>query len=323
MGDQAVTVIYGGDDTLLEDIRGLVPWGTFRGATTVDTLRTALSEAEVLCSWSFRAREVATAWDAARTLRWIHWCGAGVDAVLFPELVRSPVVLTNARGVFDRAMSEYVLGLILAFAKGLPETLAAQAARRWHYRLTERIEGNRVLVVGVGSIGRTIAQLLHGVGMTVTGVGRTARGGDPVFGRVHAASDLLQLLPEADYVVAVVPLTADTTRMFAEREFRAMKPTARFINVGRGASVDEAALARVLEEGAIAGAALDVFEGEPLPATSPLWAAPHLIVSPHMSGDFLECRQALIQVFVDNLRRYRAGEPLRNVVDKALGYVRS
>jgi phosphoglycerate dehydrogenase-like enzyme len=111
--------------------------------------------------------------------------------------------------------------------------------------------------------------------------------------------------------------------MFGEREFGAMKRTARFINVGRGASVDETALARVLQEGGIAGAALDVFETEPLPAASSLWSAPHLVVSPHMSADFLEFRQALVQLFVDNLRRYRAGEPLRNVVDKQAGYVRS
>jgi phosphoglycerate dehydrogenase-like enzyme len=321
MKRDGVVVIYGGDDGLLEELRGQVPAVTFRHATTAEALRAALDGAEVLCSWSFRAREVATAWDAARALRWIHWGGAGVDAVLFPALVASPVVLTNARGVFDRAMAEYALGLILAFAKGLPGTLAAQAERRWHYRLTELVEGARVLIVGVGSIGRTIAGLLGRSGMTVTGVGRTARTGDPVFGHVHAAADLRRLLPEADYVVAVVPLTAETVRLFGAAEFQAMRRTARFINLGRGASVDEAALAAALREGTLAGAALDVFETEPLRETHPLWAVPNLIVSPHMSGDFLECRQALLQLFVDNLGRYRAGEPLRNVVDKARGYV--
>jgi phosphoglycerate dehydrogenase-like enzyme len=318
-----IAAIYGGDDALLAELRALAPWAAFRQATTIDALRPALAGAEVLCSFSFRAREVGAAWDAARAVRWIHWCGAGVDSILFPDLVSSPVILTNARGVFDQAMSEYVLGLILAFAKGLPETLASQAERRWNYRLTERIAGTRALIVGVGSIGRAIARMLKLAGMAVAGVGRTARGDDPEFGEVRAASDLLRLLPEADYVVAVMPLTGETTGMFGDREFRAMKATARFINVGRGASVDEAALARALAEGALAGAALDVFQTEPLPATSPLWSVPRLIVSPHMSGDFRECREALIQLFVDNLRRYRAGEPLRNVVDKSLGYVRS
>jgi phosphoglycerate dehydrogenase-like enzyme len=318
-----VAAIYGGDDALLAELRALAPWAAFRPAATIEGLRPALAGADVLCSFSFRAREVRAAWDAAGTVRWIHWCGAGVDSILFPDLVSSPVVLTNARGVFDQAMSEYVLGLILAFAKGLPETLRSQAERRWNYRLTERIAERHALIVGVGSIGRAIARMLKRAGMTVAGVGRTARRGDPEFGEVHAAADLVRLLPDADYVVAVLPLTAETAGMFGDREFPAMKATARFINVGRGASVDEGALARALAQGRIAGAALDVFENEPLPAESPLWSVPRLIVSPHMSGDFLECRQALIDLFVDNLRRYRAGEPLRNVVDKALGYVRS
>jgi phosphoglycerate dehydrogenase-like enzyme len=237
-----IAAIYGGDEALPAELRARCPWATFRTASTVEALRPALAGAEVLCSFSFRAREVRAAWDAARDVRWIHWCGAGVDSVLFADLVASPVVLTNARGVFDQAMSEYVLGLILAFAKGFPETLASQAERRWNYRLTERLADRRALVVGVGSIGRAIARLLKLAGMAVAGVGRTARRGDPEFGDVHAASDLLRLLPDADYVVAVMPLTAATTGMFGDREFRAMKPTARFINLGRGASVDEAAL---------------------------------------------------------------------------------
>jgi phosphoglycerate dehydrogenase-like enzyme len=322
MRDGVRAVVYGGDAPLMAELGERSPWAALRRAGSVDELRAVLPGAEVLCSWNFRAREIADAWDAAAGLRWLHWCGAGVDAILFPGLVRGPVVLTNARGVFDAAMAEYVLGLVLAFAKGFPETLAAQAERRWHYRQTEVIAGAQALVVGVGSIGRAIARLLTLAGMTVTGVGRTAREDDPVFGAVHAAGDLVRALPAADYVVAVLPLTAETAGRFGEREFGAMKPTARFINVGRGATVDEAALERALREGRLAGAALDVFECEPLPAESPLWTAPGLIVSPHMSGDFTGYRQALIDLFVDNLRRYRAGEPLRNVVDKALGYVR-
>ena len=323
MNARIAAVVYGGDETLLEEIRGVAPWAEFQRATTVDGLREALPDAEVLLGWSSRSTELAAAWDAARVLRWIHWCWVGVDAILFPELVRSPVVLTNARGVFDRAMGEYVLGLILAFAKGLPETLASQGERRWNYRPTELIQGTRLLVVGAGSIGRTIAELAQHVGMTVTGVGRRARRNDPVFGTVYATADLLGLLPDADYVVSVVPLTAETGRMFSAPQFRAMKKTARFINVGRGASVDEMALVQSLREGDIAGAALDVFESEPLPVDSPVWSAPNLMVSPHMSGDFLGYRQALIGVFVENLRRYRLGEPLRNVVDKQLGYIQS
>lgn len=284
-------------------------------------LCTALRGADVLLGWSFRDTSLREAWENADTLRWIHWGGAGVDAVLFPELVESTVVLTNSRGVFDRPMAEYVLGLVLAFAKGLPRTLEAQRAGEWDYRRTERIDERTALVFGTGSIGREIARLLRAAGMRVLGIGRRARARDPDFGEVHSASELDTLLGEADYVVAAAPHTPETAGLFDARRFAAMRPTARFINVGRGTLVDEAALASALEAGAIAGAALDVFLIEPLPPDSALWRAPNLIISPHMSGDYQEYPRALARIFIDNFRRYRRGEPLCNVVDKRAGYV--
>ena len=293
----------------------------FQVATSVQELETVLPGAEILLGWDFRADELTQAWPAAAKLRWVHWCGAGVDAILFPALVRSDVILTNARGVFDRAMAEYTLGLILAFAKGFPETMAAQAKAKWHYRLTERIEASRVLVVGVGSIGRTIARLLSVAGLRVEGVGRTARSNDPDFETVHAVSALDQLLPTADYVVSVLPLTRETRDLFSTDQFNAMRSHARFINLGRGATVNEHALIRALEDGEIAGAALDVFCTEPLPPTDALWSAPNLIISPHMSGDFEGFEAVVAAQFVDNFKRYKLGERLRNVVDKRAGFV--
>jgi phosphoglycerate dehydrogenase-like enzyme len=230
-------------------------------------------------------------------------------------------VLTNSRGVFDGAIAEYVLGLIIAFAKGFPETMALKEQRIWQHRLAERIAARRVLVVGVGGIGRAIARLLHGAGMEVQGVGRSERGSDPDFGLVHAQSELDRLLPEADFVVVAAPLTERTAGLFGARQFRAMKPAARFINVGRGAIADQDALVAALAEKQIAGAALDVFEQEPLPPQSPLWEMPSVIVSPHMSGDFAGYHEALAKLFSDNFRRFRSGASLRNVVDKELGYV--
>ena len=307
-----------------EEVPGIERLGgetELRFATTAVELGVALPGAEVLLGWDFTSADLRSAWDRARDLRWIHWGGVGVDAVLFPELAASGVVLTNSRGVFDRAMAETVLGLIIAFAKALPETLALQARREWRHRLTERIEGSRVLVVGVGSIGRTVARLLRAAGMRVSGVGRTARDGDPDFDTVHGSDALITALANADYVVLVAPLTERTARMFGRRQFRAMKPGARFINVGRGPTVDEAALVEALDEGAIAGAALDVFEAEPLADDSPLWSRPNVIVSPHMSGDFIGYPEVLVEQFIANFRRWRAGEPLLNVVDKTLGFV--
>lgn len=293
----------------------------FRFAATAEQLRQALPGSEILLGWNFRADELSAAWESATDLAWIHWCGAGVDAVLFPELRQSRVVLTNARGVFDRPIAEYVLGLVLALAKGFPRTFAAQTVRTWAYRLNETIDGRPVLVVGTGSIGRTIARLLRVVGMHVSGVGRTARQQDADFDCIYAVKDLDDVLGGFDFVINVAPLTDDTRGLFSRRQFAAMRTTARFINVGRGASVDEAALLEALRTGEISGAALDVFDAEPLPDDSPLWTANNLVISPHMSGDYVGHHRTLLEQFTANLRRYLRGETLLNIVDKTAGFV--
>ena len=285
-------------------------------------LAAALPGTEVLLGWNFRGRDLENCWAHADTLKWIHWCGAGVDAVLFPELTESDVVLTNARGLFDRAMAEYVLGLMLAHAKGFDELYASRAKRAWYYRMTECIAGTRAVIFGVGSIGREVASVLRGVGIEVTGIGRSARSGVPVFGKVHAADDAGSLLAAADWVIGVLPDTAETHGYFDAAFFARMKPTARFYNIGRGTAVDEAALIAALEARTIAGAGLDVFANEPLAQDDPLWAAPNLIISPHISGDFIGHREAMVEQFIGNLERYLRGGDLFNVVDKQAGYVR-
>jgi phosphoglycerate dehydrogenase-like enzyme len=288
---------------------------------TAQELPAALRGADVLFVWDFLSTAVPDAWPSADRLQWVHIASAGVDRLLFPELVHSPVVVTNSRGVFDQPIAEYVLGLILAFAKDLPATLDLQRDRSWQHRETERIDGQRVLVLGAGPIGRAIGRLLSAAGMTVTGVGRTARSIDPDLGQVHASRALASLLPEADYVVVAAPLTEETRGMVDAAAFERMKPSARLINVARGPIVVEQDLVAALHKGEIAGAALDVFVAEPLPPHHPLWTAPNVIISPHMSGDFIGWLDALAQLFARNLRRWLAGEELLNVVDKDLGYV--
>ena len=294
-----------------------------RFATTSDELRNALPGADVMLGWSFRDASLPAAWDAATDLRWIHWAGAGVDAAVFPELTASEVQLTNARGVFDVPMAEWVLGMIICFAKNVPQTLASQARGEWQYRLSETVAGKRALVVGVGSIGRAVGLLLAAAGMDVEAIGRTARDNDQDFGHVYAVAELHARLPLADYVVLITPLTAQTRNLFAAAEFVAMASHARFINIGRGALVVEDDLLTALYEGQIAGAALDVFVEEPLPPQSPFWQAPNCLVSPHISGDYAEFEQAMADQFMHNWERYLAGEPLANVVDKNLGFVPS
>jgi len=301
----------------------LVDHAEIRFATSVEELRRQLPGADVMLGWNFRAASLCDAWSAARDLRWIHWAGAGVDAAMFDELVASDVQFTNARGVFDRPMAEWVLGMIISFAKQFPQTLDYQRSCEWNYRVSEMVAGKRALVVGVGSIGRAVGRLLGAVGMEVEAVGRSARDGDPDFGHVHAIDELHACLARADYVVLITPLTEQTRGLFGADEFAAMNPRARFLNIGRGALVIEEALLAALQEDRIAGAALDVFVEEPLPPQSPFWSAPNCLVSPHMSGDFAEFESVMADQFIDNWKRFVSGEPLANVVDKGLGFVAS
>ena len=284
-------------------------------------LSDALRGAEALLLWDYFSEAVRDAWPSAGSLSWIHVAAAGVDKLLFPELVGSDVVVTNARGIFDRAMAEFVLGSILAVAKDIHLSHDLQTARRWHRRETRLISAETALVVGTGSIGRETARLLRAVGMDVRGAGRTARSGDPDFGEIVASTDLVAHVGWADHVVVAAPLTAQTRGLISKDVLAAMKPGSHLVNVGRGPIVDEAALVAALREGTVEAASLDVFEVEPLPAESPLWTMPGVAVSAHMSGDFEGWREALARQFIDNARRWLNGEPPLNIVDKRHGFV--
>lgn len=308
----------GGDRPPLLD--RLAPIADIRYA---EDAREALRDTDVLFAWDFASHSLREGWDGAERLRWVHVAAAGVDRLLFPELVHSDVVVTNARGVFDQPIAEHVLACILAHAKDLYRSRDLQRERRWQHRETANIRGACVLVVGTGAIGRAIARLLRAVGMEVRGAGRRARDGDPDFGSVLASNDLAAHVPDVDYLVLAAPLTPQTRGLIDARVLSRMKPTAYLVNVGRGACVVQSALREALAEGRLAGAALDVFEREPLPSGDPLWEAPGMFVSPHMSGDFSGSLERLAEQFIDNLHRWTSGRPLLNVVDKSLGFVDS
>lgn len=279
-------------------------------------LAALLPEADVLLVWDFRSRAVPDAWPGEGPRpAWVHTASAGVDHLLCPELAASDTVVTNARGVFDQPMAEYVAALVLAAAKDLPRTVALQRDRVWRHRETRRVAGTRACVVGSGPIGRAIAATLKALGVTPALVGRVPRTG------VHGPADLDRLIARADWVIAAAPLTGQTRGMFDAHRFGVMQPSAVFVNVGRGELVDEPALAEALRRRWIAGAALDAFTTEPLPADSPLWDLPGLLVSPHMSGDTVGWRDELGTQFVDLFERWAARGPLVNVVDKMRGYV--
>ena len=322
--DKAILVVHGiSTIDAIPEIQAKLSDVTVRCAPDLEALRSALPGAEVLLGWNFEAEELKEAWEYADQLKWIQWGGAGVDAVLFPELVDSDVILTNMRGIFDRAIAEYVLGLILAFAKDFPETYNAQRERRWSYRFSDRIENSRILVIGTGGIGRMIGQILGAVGCHVSGVARTERSGDDVFDFTYSIKDLDQALTNADYVVIAAPLTEETKGFFGTNQFAQMRKNSYFINVGRGSLVDELALIKALQSQQIAGAALDVFQTEPLPRDNPLWRLENVIVSPHMSGDYDGHKSAMANLFLDNLDRYRKNEALLNRIDKKLGFIAS
>lgn len=275
----------------------------------IHDLAEALPGAEILFCWDFLTPVPADVWSSADRLRWVHVASAGVDKLLTPELVDSEVLVTNSRGVFERPIAEYVVGLLLAFAKDLPRTVDLQQRRTWEHRQTGMLAGTRAVVVGSGPIGQEIGALLEAVGVDVR-----------VLGRAESV-DLPTQVGEADHLIGAAPLTNQTRGMFDRKVFEALPPTATFVNVGRGPSVVEDDLVAALREGEIARAALDVFETEPLPPEHPLWTLDGVVVSPHMSGDRFGWREALVDLFLDNLDRWRSGKPLQNVVDKRLGYV--
>jgi phosphoglycerate dehydrogenase-like enzyme len=280
------------------------------------TLAEQLPLADVLLVWDFTSDAVRRAWPGKGPRpRWVHTASAGVDHLLCPELAASKTVVTNARGIFDQPIAEYVAALILAMAKDLPRTLDLQHDREWRHRESLRVAGTHACVIGTGPIGRAIAATLKALGITTALVGRRQRD------KIHGPDDLDQLLAKADWVVCAAPLTDDTRGMFNLSRFGVMQPTARFINIGRGQLVVEDDLVRALERRWISGAALDVFEREPLPPDSPLWTVPGLLISPHMSGDTIGWRDDLATQFMQMYERWEQGLPPPNVVDKTRGYV--
>ncbi|SET50319.1 Phosphoglycerate dehydrogenase [Marinobacter segnicrescens] len=297
--------------------------GEVRLAWDEETLREALPDSRVMMVTDFRTEALEAAWPMADKLEWIHATSAGVDALMFPALIDSDVTVTNARGIFDRSIAEYVLCTMLMFAKDFPRSMRLQAGHKWKHRDTERAEGREVLIVGAGSIGRQIARLARAVGMNPHGVARRARSGDDDFVAVHANEQLFDQLAVADFVVIAAPLTPQTEGLFDQKAFAAMKKEARLINIGRGPIVNTRDLIDALNKGEIAGAALDVFEEEPLPEDHPLWEMGNVILTPHMSGDFIGWRRALTDQFLENFDRWHKGGELFNHVDKKLGYAGS
>ncbi|WP_193101551.1 D-2-hydroxyacid dehydrogenase [Brevibacterium aurantiacum] len=285
-------------------------------------LGSALPGTDVLLLWDFFSKALRSEFDRADSLKWIHAAAAGVDSLLFDELSASEVVVTNARGIFDRPIAEFVLNYILIHAKNSLGSLQDQKTSTWNRRSTKNLAGSHAMVVGTGSIGREIARVLSALDVNVTGAGSRARTGDADFGTVIDSAQLSSHLSGVDWVINIAPLTEKTRNLIDAEVFAAMDSDAYFVNVGRGEGVVTSDLVNALETGQIAGAGLDVFDEEPLPADHPLWQADSVIVTPHMSGDTDGWRMRLANQFVDLFDKHMAGEAFPHTVDKAAGYVR-
>jgi phosphoglycerate dehydrogenase-like enzyme len=279
-------------------------------------------EPEVLLDcWAGRGLLEAALTRAPR-LRWLHSRSAGLDRVLFPELLASPAVVTNGKGAFSAALAEFVAAAVLFFAKDLRRLVRSQAERRWDPFEMQPLAGQRLGIVGYGDIGRAVAARLRPFGMRVAAVRRQAAAAapEPLLDELVPRERLSQLLQRCDYGVLALPLTPETRGLIDARALAALPPTAVLINVGRGAVVDEAALVAALRARRLRGAALDVFETEPLPEGHPFYSLENVLLSPHCADNVPGWIEGGMQVFLDNLERYRRGEPLANLVDKARGY---
>ena len=281
----------------------------------------AKADAAVILHWSGDRELLRTAFLASPKVRWVHSRAAGLDHILFPELVDSDIPLTNGRGVFSQTLGEFALAAILYFAKDFPRMLRNKAAERWEQFDVEEIAGQTVGIVGYGDIGRAVARRCHAMEMRVLALKRHApEGGDPLVERFLGPEELADLLGRSDYVVVAAPLTAETLHLISDEEFAAMKPGGVILNLGRGPVIDQAAMVRALSAKRIKGAGLDVFEQEPIPPGDPLWKLENVFISPHCADNTRDWLNDAMRFFIEQYGRFNSSEELENIVDKRLGY---
>ncbi len=255
----------------------------------------------------------------AANLRWVQLTSVGAEQLINSPDLKDDVVVTVARGIHHPQIGEYTIGVMLALARGLPQVVRNQERKIWKQWAGVSLAGRRLGLIGLGAVGSEIARLARGLGMRVTGLRRSGRP-HPLVDRLVGPKQLIELLGESDFVVVAVPLTARTRGLIGDKEFKAMKGGAYLINIARGEVVDEMALMDALRRGAIAGAALDVFEEEPLGPESPLWETPNLLITPHISGLSRDYAGRVAELFLENYRRFKRGETLLHVVSREEGY---
>lgn len=287
-----------------------------------DELRDVIPTADVIMNGMNGGNLFTTFFPQAKSVRWVHSLSAGVENILTPELVNSSVPLTNARGVFAESLGEFVIAAALFFAKDLRRMVRSQEAAKWDQFDVEVLYRQSMAIVGYGEIGRAAARRAKALGMKVYATRRRAEllKDDPIVDEGFSPERMTEMIAKSDYVVAAAALTPESRDLIGEREIAAMKKTAVIMNVGRGPVINEAALVRALQGDRIRGAALDVFDKEPLPDGHPFWAMKNVLLSPHCADHTEGWLEDAAGFFVENFHRFAKGEPLQNVVDKKAGY---
>jgi phosphoglycerate dehydrogenase-like enzyme len=290
---------------------------------SVPPFEKAAASADVIFNWSGSLALIRDVFLMSPSVRWVHSRSAGLERTLFPELIASDVVMTNGSGVFSPSLGEFALAAILYFAKDFRRMIRNQTAGRWEPFDVLPIAGHTVGIVGYGDIGRAVASRVRAMGMNVLAVKRhvsAQNNSDSLADRIYSTGQRLAMLPQCDYVVVATPLNAETVGLINEAEFAAMKASAVIINVGRGPVINEQAMINALSQHKIKGAALDVFDEEPLPGGHPFYKLENVLLSPHCADHTPDWLDNAMRFFLAQFERFRRGQPLLNIVDKKLGY---
>jgi phosphoglycerate dehydrogenase-like enzyme len=323
MDNNTVLVLADPTEPQLAMLDELPPETNIAVGNSAEAFERTAKDATVIFNWSGSGALLREVFAMCPRVQWVHSRSAGLDGVLFPELTDHPVPLTNGSGVFSASLGEFALGAMLFFAKDFRRLVKNQMAGRWEQFDIEMISGKTLGIVGYGDIGRAVATRARAMGMRILAVkrhGPPMYNVDPLVDRIYSPENRREMLAVCDYVVAAAPLTAETRGMIGEAEFASMKPEAVILNLGRGPVIDEAAMIRALAERRIRGAALDVFDSEPLPEGHPFFQLENVLLSPHSADHTHDWLDLAMRFFVEQYERFYKGVPLHNVVDKKLGY---
>ncbi len=315
-----VTVLGNPGDSSFEPLKKLPSDIHLTITDDFEVIKTAVPQSDVLAVGIFSGGLWARTIPLAKKATWLHAIGTGVERLLTPETIAHPAPLTNGRGVFRRPLGDWTVAMMLHFAWDMPRVLRQQRDSHWEPFTAPGIEGKTLGIIGFGGIGSAAAERARPFGVRILALRRRETESDPRVDQFFRPEKMNDLMATSDYILVSTPLTPETKGLVGAAQIAAMKRDAVIINVGRGPVIDEPKLIQALQSGAIRGAALDVMDQEPLPKSSPLWSLPNVVVSPHTADHVEDFLRPAVECFIENLERFRKGQPLENIVDKHAGY---